>query len=67
MAHMDADAAGSARVKVESELAKVQNALVVAEEARQKAEYEASCPTVERVSLLLELETSKDKMSAPQA
>ena len=36
MACMDADAVGNARAKVESELARVQNALVVAEEARRK-------------------------------
>ena len=35
---MDVDAAGSARAKVESELARVQNALAVSEEARRKAE-----------------------------
>ena len=35
MAYMDDDAAGSARAKVESELARVQNALAVSEEARQ--------------------------------
>ena len=34
MAHMDADAAGKARARVESELARVQNALVAAKEAR---------------------------------
>ena len=34
MARMDADAAGSARAKVESELARVQNALALSEEAR---------------------------------
>ena len=42
MARMDVIAAGSARAKVESELARVQNALAVAEEARRKAEDEAS-------------------------
>ena len=36
MARMDADAAGSAKEKVESELARVQNALAVVEEARRK-------------------------------
>ena len=36
MARMDADAARNARAKVESELAQVQNALVVVEEARQR-------------------------------
>ena len=35
---MDADAAGSARVKVESELVRVQNALPIEEEARRKVE-----------------------------
>ena len=34
MASMDANAAGSARAKVKSELARVQNALAVLEEAR---------------------------------
>ena len=64
MAHMDADVAGSAKAKVESELAKVQNALAVAKEARRKAEDKASRLAVDRVSLLLELETSKDEVSA---
>ena len=35
MVRMDADAAGSAREKVESELAKVQNTLAIVEEARR--------------------------------
>ena len=38
MASMDSDAAGNAKENVESELARVQNALVVVEKARQKAE-----------------------------
>ena len=38
MARMDADAVGSARAKVESELSRVQNALDIAKEARRKAE-----------------------------
>ena len=67
MARMDADAAGSARAKVESKLVRVQNALAIAEEARWKAEDEASRLAVERVSLLLELRTSKDEVSALQA
>ena len=61
MASMDSDAAGNAKTKVESELARVQNALAVVEEARQKAEDEASCLADERVFLLLELETCKDE------
>ena len=67
MACMDANAAGSARVKVESELARVQNALAVIEEARQKAKDEDNRLAVEQVSLLLELGTSKDEVSALQA
>ena len=39
----------------------------VVEEARRKAEDEASLLAVERVSLLLELGTSKDEVSALQA
>ena len=64
---MDADAAGSTRAKVESELARVQNALAIAEEARLKAKAEASRLADERVSLLLELRTCKDEVSAIQA
>ena len=54
---------GGARAKVESELARVQSALAISKEARRKAEDEASCLAIERVSLLLELGTSKDEMS----
>ena len=67
MARIDANAAGSAKAKVEFELARVQNAMAVIEEARRKAEDEASCMTIERVSLLLELWTSKDEVSSLQA
>ena len=56
MARMDADAANSVRAKVESKLGRVQNSLAIAEEARRKADDE--------VSLLLELGTCKDEMSA---
>ena len=66
MARMDVDTARSARAKVESELARVQNALAVTEEAMWKAEDEASRLANERVSLLLELGTCKDKVSAIQ-
>ena len=67
MARMDVDAVGSARMKVESKLARVQNALAISGEARRKAEYEARHMAVKRVSLLLELGTSKDEVSALQA
>ena len=66
MARIDADAMRSAKAKVESELARVQNALAVAEEARRKAKDEARRLAIERVSLLLELWTSKDEMFALQ-
>ena len=64
MARMDSDAARSARAKVESELSRVQNALAIAEEAKQKKEDEASRLAKEQISLLLELETCKDEVSA---
>ena len=64
MARMDADVAGNAKARVESKLARVQNALAVAEEPRRKAEDEVSRPTDERVSLLLELGACKDEISA---
>ena len=64
MARMDAEAAGNVRAKVESELARVQSALAVVEEARLKAEDEVSRLADERVSLLLELRTCKDEVSA---
>ena len=64
MARMDSGAAGSAKAKVDSGLVKVQNALVVSEEATRKAEDEAIRMAFKRVSLLLELETSKDEVSA---
>ena len=67
MARMDADVAGNTRAKVEFELARVQNALVVAKEARWKAKKEASRLADKRVSLLLELETCKDEVSIIQA
>ena len=67
MTRMDANAAGSARAKVEFELARVQKALAIAEEARRKAEDEASRQADEQVSLLLELGTCKDEVSAIRA
>ena len=67
MACMDAVVVGSARTQVESKLARVQNALVVAKETRQKAEDEVIHLATERVSLLLELETCKDVVSVIRA
>ena len=67
MASMDADAAGNVRARVESELARVQSTLAAAEEARRKVDDEISRLTDERVSLLLELGTCKDEISAIRA
>ena len=67
MARMDVDTAGSAKAKVESELARVQNALAVAKKARRKAEDKVSRLADKRFSLLLELGTCKDEVSAIQA
>ena len=67
MARMDADEARSVRAKVDSELARVQNALAVVEEARRKAENKASRLADERVSLLLELGTCMDEVSPIRA
>ena len=66
MARMDVDANGNARAKVESKLARVQNALAVVEEARLKAEDEVSRLANERFSLLLELGTCTDEVPAIQ-
>ena len=64
MSRMDADAAGNARARAEFELARVQNALAATEEARRKVYNEVSHLTNERVSLLLELGTYNDEISA---
>ena len=61
------DAAGNARARVESELARVQSALAATKEAKWKSDDEISCLTDEQVSLLLELGTCKDEISAIQA
>ena len=67
MARMDGNAAGSARTRVEFELARVKNALAAVEEVRRKADDEVSSLTDELVSLFLELRTCKDEISAIRA
>ena len=52
---------------MESELARVQNALAIAKEARLKAEDEVSSLADEQVSLLQELRTCKDEVSIIRA
>ena len=48
-------------------MARVQDALVVAEEAKRKAEAEVSRLEVERTSLVLEIGATKDKVSSFQS
>ena len=55
IARLAAVATGDAKMRVEDELARVQDALVVMEEARHKAEAEVASLKVERTSLLLEV------------
>ena len=55
--------AGNARVRVEFELARLQNALAATEKARRKAEDKVSRLIDEQVSLLLELGTCKNEIS----
>ena len=51
----------------EDELARVQDALAVVEEARPKAESKVACLEVERTSLLLEIGATKDEVSSLQS
>ena len=55
LARLVAVAAGDVKAQVEDNLAKVQDALVVAEEVRQKVEAEVACLEVEQTSLMLEI------------
>ena len=48
-------------------MARVQDALAVAEEAKCKADTEAARLEVERTSLLLEIEAIKDEVSSFQS
>ena len=56
--------AGDAKAGVEFDLARVQDALAVSEEARRKAKAEAAHLEVERTSLLLEIGATKDEVSS---
>ena len=56
--------ASDAKALEEDKLARVQDALVVAEEAKLKAEAEAALLEVERTSLLLEIGAAKDEVSS---
>ena len=52
------------KVRAEDNLARVQEALVIAEVARRKAKAKVSCLEVERTSLLLEVRVTKDEVSS---
>ena len=67
MASLDVDAVGNAKARVEFELVRVQSALAAVDEARRKAKDEINRLTNERISLLLELGTCKDEISAIRA
>ena len=67
-------AAGNAKAKAEGDLARVKDvqaaaeeAKTVLEEARHKADAEATCLEVDRTSLMLELGTAKDEVSSLQS
>ena len=59
-------ATGDAKARAEDDLARVRDALVVAEEAKHKAEAKTSRLEVERMPLLLELGTAKHEVSSLQ-
>ena len=55
---------GDARARAEDDLARVIEALAVAEEAKRKVEAETACLEVEWTSLLLKLGVAKDEVSS---
>ena len=61
MVRMEAIAAGEAKVRAEDDLARMRDALAAIEEDGRGLEKVARL-TVDRTSLLLELETSKDEV-----
>ena len=52
-----------AKARVEDDVARVLDVLAVVEEDGRRSEAEIACLAVERTSLLLELEASKDEVS----
>ena len=52
---------------MEDNLARVQDALVIVEEARRKVEAEGACLEVEQTLLLLEVGATKDEVSFLQS
>ena len=64
MARLAVIATGEAKARAEDDLTRVRDALEDAEEDGLGLEAENDSLTVERMSLLLELETSRDEVSA---
>ena len=64
--HAQIAAAEASDVKplVKDKLARVQDAMAVAKEAKRKAEAEAARLEVERTSILLEIRAAKDEVSS---
>ena len=60
-------AVGNAKARAEDDLATVQDALVMAEEARSKVEADTTRLEVEQTSLLLEIGEAKDEVSYLQS
>ena len=58
---------GGAKARVENDLARVQDAQVIAKEARLKAEVEAAYLEVEQTSLLLKIGAAKDEVFSLQS
>ena len=63
MARLVAVGAGEAKARAEDDLTRVRDTLVAAEENKRGLEVEVARPTVERTSLLLELEAPRDEVS----
>ena len=55
------------KARTKDDLARVQDALVVAEEARRKTEAEVAYLKVERTLLMLEIGATKDEVSSLQS
>ena len=66
LARLTAVVAGDTKARAEDGLARVQDTLVVTEEAKHKAEAKAETThlEVERMSLLLEIKAAKDEVSS---
>ena len=60
-------AVGEAKARAGDDLTRDRDALAAAKEDQRRLEAEVSHLTVERTSLLLELETSRDEVSALHA